>query len=222
MSSDYKNQVDQIKANVMSNIKYLLNQYDISLLDFANKTSVGYGALYKIVNHNANFTLETLVKISTTLNLSISQLIGETDLQKPQYTKSIPIIKWIDILPFIATPITQVDNIDFITVTSNTHELNQMFAIRSNEQTMYHFPADTIFVFNRVEHNIKVFDNRYVIFVTDNIIVQFGKLIVSGSDLFLQNYNPNIPPNRITENIKVIAYLHEAHTRFNSLPTLNW
>lgn len=222
MASTYKTQTERTKTSITNHIKHWLNQNSISLLEFSNKTSIGYGTLYKIVHDNANFTIETLVKMTTVLNLSISQLINEADLNNPQYIKSIPIIKWIDILPFIACPTKDNDTTDFVTVTSNTHELNQMFAIRSNEQTMNYFPVDTIFVLNRINHDIKIFDNRYVIFTLDDMIVQFGKLIISGNDLFLQNYNPNIPPCRLTENIKVIAYLHEARTCFNSLPTLNW
>lgn len=197
------------QSRLSANLKYLMNSYNISILELSSRLGLAYSSMYAAVNGTANPTLESLVKMSEFFNISIGQLMGDASITSPNFVHTIPIINWSDILTFLNQDADSYTYKDNIIISSNLSE-SHMFAVRTNKKISSMFQVGTILIFNKIHMNLMHYDQRIVMTLTNDSLLNIKILFVEGSDIFLKNPDLNIEPQKLTSNVKVIAFLHES------------
>lgn len=80
------------------------------------------------------------------------------------------------------------------------------FALYANERTEPLFKIGTLLVFNEITSDIKHYDNKYVLLLSD-MFLTIKKLFIEESITFTQSINTNIPPQQLLDTVKVLAHL---------------
>lgn len=199
----------EYQSRLSENLKYLIRNRNISTLELSSLLGLAYASVHAAVNATANPTLESLVKMSEFFNISIGQLMGDTSITSPNFIHTIPIINWSDILIFLNQGVDSCQFKDNLIISSNLSESN-MFAVHTNKKVSAIFPMGTILVFNKISTDLIHYDQRIVLTLTNDALLNIKTLFVEGSDIFLKNPDLNIEPQKLTSNVRVIAFLHES------------
>jgi transcriptional regulator with XRE-family HTH domain len=206
------NLLDDYKSQIARNIKYLINIYSMSMLELAKKVNVSYASIYDLLECKSNPTLTTLFKISQYFEIQISQLIGDAPLTsniKSDYVKMVPIIKWEQVNLFLNNFETSNYN-NLISISSQKIFKEKTFALIANEKTELLFKNGTILVFEEITPEIEIYDNKFILVSAPNNILGLKKLLIEGESIFLQSINPNIPPQLLNTESKLLAHLIQA------------
>lgn len=75
--------------NIGENIKKLRKSMDISSSDLANAVGITRSQISKIETGSSNPSIDVLKKIASTLNCTVSELIGESTFYIPPEIKSL-------------------------------------------------------------------------------------------------------------------------------------
>lgn len=200
----------EYQSRLSANLKYLIQNRNISTLELSSRLGLAYASVYAAVNATANPTLESLVKMSEFFNISIGQLMGDTSITSPNFVHTIPIINWSDILIFLNQSANFCQFKDNLIISSNLSESN-MFAVHTNKKVSTMFPVGTILIFNKISTDLIHYDQRIVLTLTNGSLLNIKILFIEGTDIFLKNPDLDVSPQKLTNNIEVIAYLHESH-----------
>lgn len=203
-------------VNISSNLKNLLNLHSINILELAKEAEVSYSAVYRLVHGESNPNLETLLKISKTFDITISQLVGDLPILEDQYLmKSIPIINWHETKSFLDTDESNlIITTSYLLMSSKNAISDKCFALPVNSKTEHLFIPGTILIFDKLNKAIEKYDNKFIMISNRDEIPIIKKLYIEGDRIFLQSINPNIQTYELLDYNTVLAYLVQASIEF--------
>lgn len=186
------------------NLEYLLNLYSINILDLSKEMDVSYATTYKLVNGLSNPTLETLLKVSSALKISVSQLIGELPLENnTNKVQVIPLISWDNITSFLNG---NNNIIQCITISSKAYCSNKAFALLANAFVEQIFDSGTTLVFDVFKGDIKELHNKYTLISQESSNPTLKKIHIEEDKIYIQPGN-NIPAYELLDHNRIVAKL---------------
>lgn len=210
--------LEQYKTQISSNLKYLLDIYSMNILELSSKVELSYPPVYSLVTGRSNPTMDTLLKVANYFNLSISQLIGDVAIDKinnTHYSRIIPVLQWTDAANFLYNKNSTQHDFKQLLISSEYFIPEKTFALYANEKTEPLFKTGTLLIFNEITADIKHYDNKYVLLLSD-MFLTIKKLFIEESIIFTQSINANIPPQQLLDTIKVLAYLMQTRQEFHN------
>jgi transcriptional regulator with XRE-family HTH domain len=162
--------LEQYKTQIASNLKYLLDNYSMNILELSSKLELSYPPLYNLVTGRSNPTMDTLLKIANYFNLSISQLIGDIPINKidsTNYSKIIPLLQWTNAAKFLCERNSTQHDFKQLLISSEYFIPEKTFSLYANERTEPLFKTGTLLIFNEITSDIKHYDNKYVLLLSD-------------------------------------------------------
>lgn len=216
-----KKTLDEYKTKLSANLKELLNIYSMNMLELAKKINVSYGSIYDLIESSSNPTMSTLFKISEYFNISIGQLLGDfpiTNNWEDSFFKLIPIIEWNKVYNFLYQQDNiQIENSSLIPISSKTPISEKAFALISNAKAEPAFTAGTILVFEKITSDLDLYDSHFILVVNISKKLSMGKMFVQGNSIFLKSLNPEIPLQKLGNDLTPIAYLIQSKIQLDSL-----
>jgi len=205
------------KKNISENLKYLLDFHSMSILDLASKLEISYGSMHGLINGKSNPTIETLAKVAGYFNVNIPQIIsdGRINFNNAYFNKIVPIIKWTKIIDFLECKNVDIEEGETLVISAKNNVSDKIFAVVSYDKNELFFKKGTLLIFDQILLDPRNYDGKFVLIVTDNLILSIKKLFVEGKYIFLQSTDLNIVPQKITNNIRIIAYLIESRMCFD-------
>ena len=210
--------------SIKSVISHLMKSTGTTPKQLSVNTGLAYTTVLRICNEeNSNPTADSLTKISSFFNITVTQLMGHEPLNHDgSYTPnsenwlSVPLISFSQATNWPDNRQSIQENIDdnFILTDIETHD--EMFAIKVPDDRLEpKFPRDTLLIFDpRKKPQHKDFA---LLLENEQPQPNFRQLLVDGPDLYSLSVNPLFSPDQMTKVLnttRVIGVLAQAKSTF--------
>jgi DNA-binding Xre family transcriptional regulator len=192
-------------------------KYNIPLL--SKESGVAIGTIQKLMtDHTCNPTLASLEAICNVLDISISQLIGESKTDTVKNKSAIPIFLWEELPHLIGVkkslhPFQGSANHE--TITTSRKVSPESFAIKMSGNSMLPlFPAETLLIFDKEK---PIYDNCYILAKLENHnVFVFKQLLIDEPHKYIKSINPTFKDKlvKLETKDKIIATLIEAQIQY--------
>ena len=193
-------------TTLADNLSTLMKRFAISSSELARRTGIGQTVIHRLVNQQtSNPKIDTLRPIAKFFALSISQLIGDEDLNKP-------LIHAISIIPWQETTHWQsyVENTPSCEqVIADLPSSEGVFATLMNDHTMEpKFPIESTLLFDS-QRGFE--DQRFaLVYKTAQQQVIFRQTLVDGEMQYLKPLNHDFKIQRFTEEDVCLGIMLQA------------
>lgn len=201
----YKMDEERPHHNLKEILRGLMAEKDIDDTRLAKATGVAISSLSRIKNDPfCNPTLASLQPLAEFFGVTVSQLIGETSLNRSYIAEpnkrrtlvvlQVPLVQWDEIETFLADKLTEFNQ----WVPSNLPLSKQAFALCVQNTTWGNLFCQGSYLL--ADPEVNAVDGDYVVVhnqADKNYYIK--RLVIEGSDKYLQSLNPDI---KLTEKIK--------------------
>lgn len=202
------------KSNISKNIKYLLDIHSINMLELSTFVNTSYSSIYDLAAGKSNPTLSTLIRVSSYFKVSLSQLIGDLPIlnNKNYFIKMVPIINWENALNFVNQNTENDSSCDLELITAQIELKKGAFALYATNKTEPQFKSGGLLIFDQITQFVENYENKFVLVANLKNILSVNKLIIENNKIFLQPLNLSIPAFKLTNHMRLLAYLVQFKT----------
>lgn len=197
-----------------SNLKQLMAKEGLTTASLARLTGIGQPVIYRMISGETdNPKIATLIPIADYFNISISQLVGDLDLQQNRLEISkVPLLSWEEAIHWQEIIPNRKNQ---RTVVTTDKVSDNAYALVTKDTTMQpKFPENTILIINpEVEPKNK---DYVVVHLADQNEATFKQLLFDGSQKYLKPLNTDfaVTPIHNNKTCHFLGVLAEARMRF--------
>lgn len=192
-------------------------EYNITLL--SKESGIAVGTIQKLMTDpTCNPTLASLEAICNVLDISISQLIGESKKEVAHNKNIIPLLSWEELpnLINLKSSLHQIQDLpNQETITTSRKVSAESFAIKMNGNSMMPlFPEATLLIFDKEK---PFYDSCYILTkLHSHDLFVFKQLLIDEPHKYIKSINPAFKDKliKLEPKDKIIATLVEAQIQY--------